>query len=80
MNEGVDQPSIADFTLKVRSTINGNTKQPIFVPANKIKYLARAYLCKIEDLATEKMSNSLLDTLNLTRQRDDGEGKHIVLI
>ena len=51
------------------------------MPANKIKYLARAYLCKIEDLATEKMPNALLEALSLNKDPvSTEESRQVVLI
>ena len=46
------------------------------MPARTIKYLARAYLCNISEICTEKMPPKLLDTLNTV----DTESSYIVLL
>ena len=42
--------------------------------SNKVKYLARAYLCRASELQTEKMSPKLLEAIN---QQADGNQKAV---
>ena len=54
--------TLADLKLKVKGLNNEavNTHS-----AGQLKYLARAYLCNIADIQTEKLPPSLLAELNL---------------
>lgn len=37
------------------------------LPANQVKYLARAYLTNIADISTDKMPTSLLEALDVEK-------------
>jgi len=57
--------SIADHKLLVKPAANSSATAKTYA-ANTVKYLARAYLCSLTELATEKMPQSLLEALNVT--------------
>ena len=53
---------ITDCKLEVKSLSDGVKSTQ---SAESLKYLARAYLCNINEIATEKLPPSLLNELNL---------------
>ena len=57
--------SIADHKLSILA-LNSKTISKQKVSANTVKYLARAYLCNLSELSTERMPTVLLDALNIT--------------
>ena len=46
-----------------KGTLTGKKEEIINVESNKLKYLARSYICRVSELQTDKMSPKLLEAI-----------------
>lgn len=61
---------ITDCKVEIKSLSNDTRSTQ---SAESLKYLARAYLCNISDITTEKLPASLLGELNLASADNDSD-------
>lgn len=70
-NKRAETTELSKFVMTVRP-LSGQSSTEVF-PATELKYLARAYLCNVNELSTEKMPATLVSALQKPPQSADND-------
>lgn len=64
LRAGDKRDDTSKYLCHIRKGVQGDKKAEVVkAESNKVKYLARAYLCRASELQTEKMSPKLLEAI-----------------